>query len=35
MAAPATMSRQELLDEIERLRAELARCRERGSGGNP
>ncbi|OIQ49970.1 Phosphoserine phosphatase RsbU [Pseudodesulfovibrio hydrargyri] len=29
MAEPATMSPQELLDEIERLRAELARCHER------
>lgn len=29
MADPSTMSPQELLDEIERLRAELAQCRER------
>jgi len=32
MAAPSTMSRQELLEETERLRAELAQCRERAVG---
>ncbi|MGE4421442.1 MAG: SpoIIE family protein phosphatase [Pseudodesulfovibrio sp.] len=32
MAKSASMSRQEMLAEIERLRAELALCRERGSG---
>jgi sigma-B regulation protein RsbU (phosphoserine phosphatase) len=31
MAEPSTMSRQELLDEIERLHAELAQCRERAA----
>lgn len=35
MAEPATMSRQELLDEIDRLRAELAQCRGRGPGEPP
>ncbi|HKI82145.1 MAG TPA: PAS domain S-box protein, partial [Pseudodesulfovibrio sp.] len=33
MADPSTMSRQELLEETERLRAELAQCRERAVGG--
>ena len=33
MADPSIMSPQEMLDEIERLRAELARCRERAADG--